>query len=143
MTIKEKIFICIICYSLFSCQKNDQAIDFIEISDLSREHFFVRSCQNRSWLEETVMGPTNSVNYLEMKGNSDSTFSIEWGEYKKDKINLKNLEQSEGYKKQTYSSGSINVIPNASDYYGGDTLWLKYTPLGAKKGKLRFRVVVP
>ncbi len=143
MPVRGKTLVFIICYSFFACQPDTLSVDYIEISDLSKQQFFVRNCQHRSWFAEKLWGPTNNVNYLELEGKSDSTFSIEWGEFIKDNTDLKHLEQSEGYKKQIFSKGSINMTTNASEYYGGDSLWIKYTPIGARNGRLRLRVVVP
>lgn len=91
------------------------------IDDVSKEHFFIDS------LSATQNIHHENVSII-ISGEIDSSATLVYASY----------PDSLGGNTFHLEKGLINIDVRA-DYYMGDSLWIKFTPKGAKKGHLKIK----
>lgn len=107
-----------------SCSSKSNLFAEFLIEDVSVEHQFLDS-------ESAMSGRIYFMNHENMRysieGKLDSSGLIQFISYpKKNIVKEINLEK-----------GSVSMINLLTDYYGGDTLLIKFIPNGCKKGYLK------
>ena len=115
-----------------------------EITDLSRPYFYVDST---SFISDED-GPNGSDywanhGFILVKGALDSLCLIETGAYDPNNpVTADDLKDSLAYTSFIFKSGEKKAFIDYQSKFFEKAIWIKYTPMGATKRKLRIKTKV-
>lgn len=134
---KNIVILLIIVYLLGACSTgNSNKFAEFYVEDVSKEQTFIDSTSGAAG-KLALMGG-HQVMRVSLEGELDSSTDVSLRYYPSDQlVTTFNLKKEDNLVLK--QNGTVPYVEMMFDYYGGDTLLIRYTPKGATKGHLKIR----